>query len=198
MRRLATPFPRMTTASLLALLLVACGGGTPPASVSPSPSPRPSSTPVPTPGTGTTASPVAPSPSPTPSPRAHADGLEGLVADLEAEGVKVTVGETFNAEPLAVEGVNVCVGPEELKVYVYGTEAQRLSVSRAIDPNDATNIGTSIVEWDGAPKFWARDRILVLYLGRDALTTNLLIGVLGNAISHGQDRPQRLPGTCAG
>jgi hypothetical protein len=120
------------------------------------------------------------------------------VADLKAAGADATIGGNFLGDPISTQAVNVCVGSEEVKVYVFGTEAERTAVSSTIDPNDAGSVGNSLVDWAGVPKFWARDRIVVLYLGTDAATTTLLMSVLGNTISHGQGRQQLLPGSCPG
>jgi hypothetical protein len=207
---------RLMSLALLGVLLSACAGVPPTTAPTPSPgpattpSPRPPTTPTSTPGLtpgttpgattiGPTPSPVpSPVPSTVPSPVGAADGVRKLVADLEAAGATVKVGDTFMGDPLSRDAVNICVGSEEMKVYAYASAAERAAVSGTIDPNDATKIGTSIVEWDGTPKFWARDRILVLYLGTDAPTIKLLISVLGSSISHGQGRPRLLPGSCPG
>jgi hypothetical protein len=47
-------------------------------------------------------------------------------------------------------------------------------VASRIKPDDPSNLGTSIVEWAGRPRFWQRDRILVMYLGESAATEALL------------------------
>ncbi|HSH21300.1 MAG TPA: hypothetical protein VK992_01620, partial [Candidatus Caenarcaniphilales bacterium] len=58
-----------------------------------------------------------------------------------------------------------------------------------IDPDDPSNIGTSIVEWAGEPKFWLRDRVLVLYLGTDEQVEDGLVSVLGEPFARGEGRP---------
>jgi hypothetical protein len=90
----------------------------------------------------------------------------------------------------------VCVDGEEVRVYSYPSEEERAAVASRIDPNDPSNVGTSIIEWDGWPQFWQRDRILVLYLGNDEPTIELLTGLLGEPFAQGLARPQLLPGTC--
>lgn len=181
---------RATALLVLAGLLAGCGGAAPKTSERPSPTgaPSPSAT-----GRVPTAS-----PSPSGSPQAARDGVEGLVADLQNAGAKVSVGAAFKADPIARQGVTVCIGREEIRVYTYATPQERMAVASTINPNDATHVGASIVEWDGAPKFWQRDRILVLYLGRNAATTALLVSVLGSSFAHGQDHPQRMPSACPG
>lgn len=106
------------------------------------------------------------------------------------------MSDSFDGEPLATVQTLLCVDGEDVRVFTYGSQEERAAFSAQIDPNDPTNVGTAIVEWDGWPKFWQRDRIIVLYLGRDEGTIDLLTELMGDPFAQGQDRPQRLPGTC--
>jgi hypothetical protein len=169
------PTRLMFIASLLALITVSCTSG--------GPTPRP---PTPTPSP----------PGPTHSATPLRDGVEGLVEDLTDAGADAAVSGSSSGEPLAVEATVVCVGGKEVRVYSYSSEEERAAVSARIDPTGPSNVGTSIVEWDGWPQFWQRDRILVLYLGNDEATIDLLTGLLGEPFAKGQPRPQRLPGSC--
>ena len=165
-----------------ALLISACTGA-PGASPSLAPSASPSPPPGTAPGT----------PTPEASPR---HGVQGLVADLLDAGATAEVSGSFDGQPLAFEGLVVCVNGKDVRVYSYGTQEEAVAVAARIDPRDPSNMGTSIVEWDGWPQFWQRDRILVLYLGNDQATRDTLKQLLGEPFAVGQPQPQRLPGTC--
>ncbi|MBA2253753.1 MAG: hypothetical protein H0W07_01385 [Chloroflexi bacterium] len=106
------------------------------------------------------------------------------------------VRDTFDGEPLAVQQTIVCADGEDVRVFVYGSEPEAAMAAAMIDPNDPTNIGTAIVEWDGWPKFWQRDRIIVLYLGRDEATIETLTNLMGERFAEGRDGPRRLPAPC--
>jgi hypothetical protein len=106
------------------------------------------------------------------------------------------VSDSFDGEPLATVQTLLCVDGQDVRVFTYGTEQERAAAGAMIDPADPTNVGTAIVEWDGWPKFWQRDRIIVLYLGRNEGTIELLTELMGDPFAQGQDRPQRLPGAC--
>lgn len=157
--------------------------------------------PAPTPGAPTaspgpaTAGPATVAP-PSPSPTDFRHGPEGLIADLTDAGADAEVSDSFDGEPLATVQTIVCVNGEDVRVFAFGTEQERVAASAGIDATDPTHVGTSIVEWDGWPKFWQRDRIIVLYLGRDEGTIDLLTELMGEPFAQGQDRPQRLPGAC--
>lgn len=177
----------MKTNAVLILVLVGvlaaigCAGPTP--SSNPSVSPVDSATP------GSTAT----TPRATPTFR---QGLAGLVDDLTEAGAEATVADSFDGQPLAFEQVTVCVDGEIIRVFSYSSEQERGAVASRIDPTDPTNVGTGIVEWDGWPKFWQRDRIIVLYLGSDQATIDLLSGLMGDPFAQGQRKPERLPGAC--
>jgi hypothetical protein len=114
----------------------------------------------------------------TPNPTT-ADGAEGLVDDLVARGAAATLGSNFLAEPLPGEGVLVCVGTEAVQVYVLRDHEAARAAAESIDRDDPSKIGTSIIDWAGRPRFWLRDRILVLYVGDSAATDAALRTLLG-------------------
>jgi hypothetical protein len=128
---------------------------------------------------------ATPGASPSPSAGAGAGAVEGLVTALTTAGVSVRQADRFDAAPLPGQGVLLCVGREEVRVYVFETEEARVAAARTIDPNDPSHVGTSIVEWVGNPRFWQRDRILVLYVGTDAPTEALLTTVMGAPFARG-------------
>ena len=124
----------------------------------------------------------------SPSPSAPGSGVEGLVDALAAASAPIRRADSFDTTPLLGQGVLLCVGHEEVRVYVFTTEQERLAAASRINPTDPSQIGTSIVEWTGNPRFWQRDRILVLYLGTDAPTEDMLTSVMGPPFAQGQGR----------
>ena len=150
--------------------------------------------PVAAPGSSPTAAPPSLPPPVifgTPGPTS-ADGAEGLVADLVAGGLSAKLGSNFLAEPLRGEGVLVCVGTEAVQVYVLKDHEAALAAASTIDPDDPSKIGTSIVDWAGSPRFWLRDRIIVLYVGEDAATDAALRNLLGRPFAEAR-APGRPP-----
>ena len=131
-----------------------------------------------------------------PSPTELRHGPAGLIADLADAGVEAEVAESFDGEPIAPVQTLVCAGGQGLRVFPYATEQDRAAASAQIDPTDPGNVGTALVDWDGWPKFWQRDRIIVLYLGRDVGTIQLLTELMGEPFAQGENRPQRLPDPC--
>lgn len=164
------------------MTLVGCqAGGT----SSPTGSPRSSANP-------STSAPPAISPGPT-------DGPEKLVLDLEAAGAKASIGGLFAGDPFSnAQGGLMCVGSEPVQLYVFGSELARQQAAQRVDPANPSNMGTTMVDWNGRPRMWQRDRMIIVYLGEDAPTEALLRGVLGEPFASGQGRPPLVgPNTCA-
>ena len=129
----------------------------------------------------------------TPNPTTS-DGAEALVADLIAGGAAAKLGSNFLAEPLRGEGILVCIGTEAVQVYIQKDHESALAVASMIDPDDPSKIGTSIVNWTGRPRFWLRDRIIVLYVGTDAATDTALRTLMGRPFAEArQPGPPPLP-----
>lgn len=147
-------------------------------------------------GAGSSAPPTAnpttagPTPGPTAGP---AGGLDGLVADLNAAGTAAKSGSFFATDPIGGEGKVVCIGVETVQVFQFIDHEAALATSMKIDRNDPSKIGTAIVDWAGTPRFWLRDRIIVLYTGEDAATDAAIRALLGRPFAEGQPGRMGLP-----
>jgi len=169
---------RLSLALAFVFLLAACGSATTPttpptASLGVSPGASPSIPPVIFPG-------------PT-------DGPDKLVADLDAAGATAHVGALFAGDPFDAQGGLLCLGKEPVQLYVFGSVRDREAAVKKIDPANPSNMGTTMVDWNGRPRMWQRDRMIVVYLGEDAPTETLLRSILGDPFASGQGRPP-LPG----
>jgi hypothetical protein len=165
----------MRIAPTLLLLVVAVSACAPGAS------PAPTSGPTPVPAAS-----QPPTATETPNPTTL-DGAAALVADLIAAGNTAKLGSNFLADPLRGEGVVVCVGKEALQVYQQKDHEAALAVASTIDKRDPSRVGSSIVTWNGMPRFWLRDRIIVLYVGTDAGTDMALRTLLGQPFAESKE-----------
>lgn len=152
---------------LVALLVVACAA---PAARSPSPS----------------AGPTAQPPSPSASPLS--DPVVGLGSALGDAGAAVREVGTFDATPLTGTGTILCVDGQEVRVYMYETAEDAAAAASQINPTDPSQVGTSMVSWAGAPRFWRADRMIVLYLGDKAAIELGLTSILGEPFAKGEGR----------
>ena len=143
------------------------------------------------PGTATRSNPPVIFPGPT-------DGPEKLIVDLEAAGAQARLTEMFAGDPFEAQGGVMCVGSEPVQLYVFASAPAREEAARRIDPTDPSDMGTAMIAWNGRPRLWQRDRMIIAYLGEDGATETLLRSVLGEPFASGQGRPP-LPGpkTCS-
>ncbi|MEX2624238.1 MAG: hypothetical protein WD651_10965 [Acidimicrobiia bacterium] len=124
---------------------------------------------------------------------------EQLLAELADMGAAVESAETFATNPLGGEGQLICVGAEEVRVYLFQGTKEATNEAARIDPDDPSNLGNAMVAWAGNPRFWHRGEILVLYLGDNQDTEEVLTEVLGPPFARGTGRdPLRPPSACNG
>ena len=124
----------------------------------------------------------------SPSDAPASDPIAAFEEALRAAGAEVRETGEFSTEPLGGQGMGLCVAGQEVSVYLFPTPEEREAVATRIDPTDPSNLGTSIVEWAGNPKFWQADRIIVLYLGNDPAVESGISSVLGQPFARGQGR----------
>jgi hypothetical protein len=166
---------------IAAMVLAACGSpaqsAVQPATPAPPATEAPATTvvsPLPTPA-------IAQSPLATPG--AELADLSGLIAALEAAGATVEPGDRIEQPFFEVQGQALRVNGESVEVFEWADEASREAVSRTITRQG--QFGATMLEWTGTPHFWASGKIIVLYVGQDAKTVELLTGALGAPITEG-------------
>lgn len=118
-----------------------------------------------------------------------------LIADLTRAGASVTELGPFNTDPLGGRGARLCVEGQELRAYVFDSDAEASAIATTIDPTDPSKIGRGlIVEWAGNPKFWQRGPLVLLYLGSNAAVEGGIATVVGPPFAAGRGRD---PGAAA-
>lgn len=116
-----------------------------------------------------------------------------LVAELNEAGVSTEQVDTFATDPVGGSGTLLCAGGEEVRVYLFNDEEAATEVAIRIDPADPSNLGNAIIEWVGRPQFWQRGPMLVLYLGEDVATEDLLTEKLGPSFAQGAGPGRGVP-----
>ena len=107
-----------------------------------------------------------------------------LVADLEAGGATVQEGGEVEQAFFSPVGRLLSIDGVDVQVFEYPDAAARQAGSDQIGP-DGSEIGTTMVTWVDEPHFWAKDRLIVLYVGQDAATIAALGSMLGEPIAGG-------------
>lgn len=105
-----------------------------------------------------------------------------LVEALKSKGVTVEPAGEVEQDFFGPTGNIIKVNGADVQLFEYPDEAARESDSMKVSP-DGSSIGTSMVTWVDQPNFWAKDRLIVLYVGKDAGTIDLLSEVLGEPIT---------------
>ena len=127
-------------------------------------------------------SPQATEPPATVSPAAEIGEQAELITNLEAAGAQVEIGETLQESILSVAPQIIIVNGADVQVFEFEDEASREAASALISEN-GSEIGTSMVTWIDQPNFWAKGRLIVLYVGKEASMIDLLTRILGDPIT---------------
>lgn len=118
----------------------------------------------------------------TTAPSIEVSTYNDFVTALTAAGVEVTPGEKVASDVFNVDAQIVEIFGSDVQVYEFPDEAARQAVSDQISP-DGSSVATSMIEWVDQPNFWAKGRIIVLYVGTDANTIDLITSVMGAPIT---------------
>ena len=116
----------------------------------------------------------------TPSPSSEPLAIEdraSLLKALQAAGATVEVGDSITQDFFSPEGHTVKVNGVDLQVFEYETMEAMENEASQVSP-DGGSIGTSMVTWIDSPHFYKDGRILVLYVGSDKTTLDLLEKVI--------------------
>ncbi len=109
-------------------------------------------------------------------------GYAELLTALQAAGATVTPGGDIDQPFIPVKGHLIAVNGADVQVFEFQDDATRQQVSDTISQAQ-NSIDTSLPSGIDQSNFWAQGRLIVLYVGQDQATINILTKVLGNAIT---------------
>ena len=97
---------------------------------------------------------------------------------MRAAGLRAAPGENVEQPFFSVQGRMITIGGEDVQVFSYpdtaSAEAEAGRVSR-----DGTSVGNTTLHWIGAPHFYKKGELVVLYLGDEKQVLSALDRVLG-------------------
>lgn len=102
----------------------------------------------------------------------------GLVKALEAAGAKVEPSDPVTQTFLGPEGQVLRINGQDIQVFEYTDEAAAGQDAQTISP-DGGSTTTAMITWMDAPHFYRIGKLIILYVGSDAGTTQLLESLLG-------------------
>ncbi len=109
-------------------------------------------------------------------------GYADLLAALQATGATVAPGGDVDQPSIPVKGHLITVNGADVQVFEFQDDVTRQQVSDTIAQTQ-DSIATSVPSHITWPNFWAKGRLIVLYIGEDRPTIGLLTGILGNTIA---------------
>lgn len=102
-----------------------------------------------------------------------------LIADLEQQGANVTfIGEGASWRIFYLNGTHLNISGQSIQVFDYPEKKQADYFINQID-SGGYNIGKGQVYWKGLPHFFRKNNLLVLYVGNNTETLQVLNSVLG-------------------
>jgi hypothetical protein len=110
--------------------------------------------------------------------------LGSLSQALRAAGATIESNETISQPFFSVEGQILKVNDADVQVFEYKS-AEALETDAAQVSADGGSVGTSMISWMATPHFFKSGRVLVLYVGDDAVILDLLKGALGDQFAGG-------------
>lgn len=119
----------------------------------------------------------ATAPASTTQPPAVEDQASFLVA-LQAANVTAKIGDSVTQDFFSPEGHIITINGQDIQVFEYESAEAMENDASQVAP-DGGSVGTSMMSWMDAPHFYKAGRILVLYVGSDKATLDLLEKVLG-------------------
>lgn len=107
--------------------------------------------------------------------------IDRLVAELSRQGVTVSLRGTEPRDSFPffpVQAKRLTIAGDDVHVFEYATETLATSAASTVPPA-GTPIGTAQVTWIAAPRFYKRDRFILLYVGSTGEVVRALEAVLG-------------------
>lgn len=116
---------------------------------------------------------------PVSAPSGPVSDYASLVGSIKSRGIAVDLVEELDDSPFSTTTKVISVGGATIQVYEFQSESDAESAILTVS-EDGTEIGTSIIRWIDTPHFYAKGKIIVLYVGQNPEVTSLLESFLGN------------------
>lgn len=117
----------------------------------------------------------------SPGPKLGVAG-QAFFEELNAAGGKATTGIGLTQPFFSVPGIVISVSGEDLQVFEYTDAASAAKDMQGISA-DASTINGEDMAWIAPPHFYQHGSLLILYIGSDGATLNLLRTVVGDQVA---------------
>lgn len=120
-------------------------------------------------------------PAKPPGPKLGGAG-QAFFEELDAAGGEVTTGIGLTQPFFSVPGIVISVSGEDLQVFEYADAASAAKDMQGISA-DASTINGEDMAWIAPPHFYQHGSLLILYIGSDRATLDLLRTVVGDQVA---------------
>ena len=113
--------------------------------------------------------------------------LDGLVGDLRHQGVTVARAGSEPRESFpffSVQAKRLRINGDDVYVFEYSTDVVAKSEASTVS-SSGTPIGTTQTMWISPPRFYKRDRFILLYIGTAMTVVRALEAVSGKPFAGG-------------
>lgn len=113
-----------------------------------------------------------------PAQPAVVEDKASFIAALQTSNATAEIADSVTQDFFSPEGSIVKVNGQDVQVFEYENKEAMESDASQVAP-EGGSIGTSMVTWMDVPHFYKAGRIIVLYVGSDKATLDLLERVMG-------------------
>jgi len=117
-------------------------------------------------------------------PGSSVEDIAGLVDGLAAAGATAELSGTVEQPFFNPEGQVISVDGQDVQAFEFDSASTADAAAEEVSP-DGTSVGASIMMWMATPHFYKSGRLIVLYVGDQQETMDLLADVLGPQFAGG-------------
>lgn len=107
-----------------------------------------------------------------------------LVNRLEGAGATVEPGGRVTQPFFTPQGQILAVNGQDVQVFEFDSVSDADGAASTVAP-DGSSVGTSIMTWISRPHFYKSGNLIVLYVGDETATIDILVDVLGPQFAGG-------------
>jgi len=101
-----------------------------------------------------------------------------LVNTLKEKGNVVTFQSEMSQPFFSVKGSTITVDGESIQVFEYASVSNAETEAQKVSSNGGS-VGTSMMSWIKSPHFYKKAKLIVIYIGDNQKTKDLLTSVIG-------------------
>jgi hypothetical protein len=110
--------------------------------------------------------------------------ISNLVGSLEEAGAMVEPGGSVSQPFFTPPGQIISVDGHDVQAFEFASATDADTAASTVAA-DGSSVGTSMMTWIPTPHFYGSGNLIVLYVGDESATINVLVDVLGSQFAGG-------------